>query len=45
MHVHINNSNKISLEIKIHRKISKVRFIIFDVSRLSVTNNAFITEK
>lgn len=45
MHVHINNSNKISLEIKIYRKISKVRFIVFDVSRLSVTNNAFITEK
>lgn len=45
MYVHINNSNKISLEIKIHRKISKVRFIIFDISHLSVTNNAFIIEK
>lgn len=44
MYIHINNS-KISLKIKIHRKILKVRFIIFDVSRLSVTNNAFITKK
>lgn len=44
MHIHINNS-KILLKIKIYRKISKVRFIIFDVSRLSVTNNAFITKK